>query len=303
MKAITERITIASPSHFEAAETPMPTRESPTLRRRRLAQQLRTLRDQADMKSAEVAARLEWAPSKLTRMERNEGKRYDVNDIALLCEIYGTDDRLRDHLMQLARDGRKRGWWDPYDKMLSEATTTFIGLEAEAASVLVFEPLTVPGLLQTEDYAHAVMRASAANLSEEQIQTRIDVRMRRQKALYEDPPLEVFAVLDEGVLRRQVGGPEVMRAQREHLRRVAELSNVTVQVIPFDAGAHPGMSSSFNILQFPEPGDLDAVFTDLVAGEMFIEESAEVKRYHAAFLNLVGAAASPANTLDILTDR
>ncbi|MEV0403956.1 helix-turn-helix transcriptional regulator [Actinoallomurus sp. NPDC050550] len=281
----------------------MPTRESPTLRRRRLAQQLRTLRDQADMKSAEVAARLEWAPSKLTRMERNEGKRYDVNDIALLCEIYGTDDRLRDHLMQLARDGRKRGWWDPYDKMLSEATTTFIGLEAEAASVLVFEPLTVPGLLQTEDYAHAVMRASAANLSEEQIQTRIDVRMRRQKALYEDPPLEVFAVLDEGVLRRQVGGPEVMRAQREHLRRVAELSNVTVQVIPFDAGAHPGMSSSFNILQFPEPGDLDAVFTDLVAGEMFIEESAEVKRYHAAFLNLVGAAASPANTLDILTDR
>ncbi|MCO6007969.1 helix-turn-helix domain-containing protein [Actinoallomurus purpureus] len=281
----------------------MPTRESPTLRRRRLAQQLRSLREQAGLKSAEVAARLEWAPSKLTRMERNEGKRPDPRDIRDLCEVYGVDEAQRGYLVQLARDGRKRGWWDPYDKMLPEATTAFIGLEAEASSVLVFEPLTVPGLLQTEDYARAVIGGGTTKLSDEQVQARVDVRMRRQQALYEDPVLEVIAVLDEAVLHREVGGPEVMRAQFEHLRQVAGLPSVTVQVVPFGAGSHAGMSGSFNILQFPEPGDLDAVFVDLVAGEMFIEESSEVKRYHAAFLNLVGAAASPANTLDILTKR
>lgn len=281
----------------------MPNRQSPTLRRRRLAQELRRLREEAQLKSAEVATRLEWNPSKLTRMERNEGKRPDPNDIRLLCGVYSVDDQMRERLVQLARDGRKRGWWDPYDKMLPEATTAFIGLEAEAASVLVFEPLTIPGLLQTPEYASAVVRGGASKLSEEQVQARIDLRMRRQQTLYEDPPLEVIAVLDESVLQRQVGGIEVMRAQFEHLRKVAKLSNVTVQVVPFDAGAHAGMSGSFNILQFPEPGDLDAVFVDLVAGEMFIEEPAEVKRYHAAFLNLVGAAASSAHTLDMLTNR
>lgn len=281
----------------------MPDRQSPTLRRRRLAQELRRLREEAGLKSAEVAARLEWNPSKLTRLERNEGKRPDPNDIRLLCGVYEVDDRLSDRLVQLARDGRKRGWWDPYDKELPEATTTFIGLEAEAAAVLIFEPLTVPGLLQTPEYAAAVIRASAAPLSDEQVQARIDVRMRRQQALHEDPALEVIAVIDEAVLHRKVGGPQVMRAQFEHLRQVAQLPNVTLHVLPFDAGAHAGMSGSFNILQFPDPGDLDAVFIDLVAGEMGIEEAAEVKRYQATFLNLVGAAASPANTLEMLTDR
>jgi hypothetical protein len=138
-------------------------------------------------------------------------------------------------------------------------------------------PQGVPGLLQTKEYASAVVRGGTTKLSDEQVQARIDVRMRRQQALYEDPALEVIAVLDEAVLHRQVGGPEVMRVQFQHLRQVAELPNVTVQVVPFNAGAHAGMSGSFNILQFPEPGDLDAVFTDLVAGEMFIEEPLEVK--------------------------
>ncbi|MCO5968822.1 helix-turn-helix domain-containing protein [Actinoallomurus soli] len=281
----------------------MPDRQSPTLRRRRLAQELRRLREEAGLKSAEVAARLEWTPSKLTRMERNEGKRPDPRDVRDLCEVYGVAGEQRKYLEQLARDGRRRGWWDPYDKMLTAATTTFIGLEAEAASVLVFEPLAVPGLLQTPEYADAVIRGGAMTLSDDQVQARIDIRTRRQQALYEDPALEVIAVLDEAVLHRIVGGRKVMCAQIEHLRQIAQLPNVTVQVIPYDAGAHASMSSSFNILRFPEPSDLDAVFVDLVAGEMFIEEPAEVKRYQSTFLNLVGAAASPANTLDILTNR
>jgi transcriptional regulator with XRE-family HTH domain len=282
----------------------MPERQSPTLRRRRLAQQLRGLRDGLNLTSAEVARRLEWNPSKLTRMERNEGRRYNVRDIKDLCDVYQvTDERERERLVQLARDGAKKGWWDPYDKMLSEATTTFFGLEAEAAKVLVFEPLAVPGLLQTEDYARAIVMGAAGQITEEQVEARIEVRLRRQQALYDSPALELVAVIDEAVLHRQVGSPKIMQAQVEHLKDLAHLPNVVLHAIPFGTGAHAGMSGSFNILQFPEPGDLDAVFADLVAGQMFIEEPTEVRLYHAAFLHLLGVAASPAHTLEILTAR
>lgn len=282
----------------------MADRQSPTLRRRRLAQELRRLRADKKLSSADVSKALEWSPGKLTRMERNEGRRYDPHDIRRLCqEIYDAGEETTKYLMQLARDGKQKGWWDPYDKMLSEATTTFFGLEAEAAKVMVFESLAVPGLLQTEDYAEAIIRGAPTTISDEEVQTRVEIRMRRQKALHEDPALEVVAVMDEAVLRREVGGPKTMAAQVEHLRKVARLPNVTLHIIPFAAGAHAAMSGSFNILRFPEPTDLDAVFVDLVAGQMFIEEPEEVRRYSDAFLHLLGTAASPAHTLEILTNR
>lgn len=309
MITITGCSTITTTSQITDAEIPMPDRQSPTLRRRRLAQELRRLRDEKGLTSTEVARRLEWNPSKLTRMERNEGKRYNVRDIRDLCEVYEvTDQRSRERLAQLARDGAKKGWWDPYDKMLSEATTTFFGLEAEAEKVLVFEPLAAPGLFQTEDYARSIVigalrDGAATQVSDDQIEARVEVRMRRQQALYESPALEVVAVIDEAALHRQVGSPEIMQAQIEHLKELTDLPNVALHVIPFASGAHAGMSGSFNILQFPEPGDLDAVFADLVAGQMFIEEPNEVRRYHAAFLHLVGTSASPAHTLEILTNR
>lgn len=308
MITITECSTIAAPSQTDdAAEILMPERQSPTLRRRRLAQELRRLRDESEKTSVEVAKALEWNPSKLTRMERNEGRRYSVRDIRDLCDIYGVTDQVyRERLEQLARDGAKKSWWDPYDKMLSEATTTFIGLEAEAAKVLVFESLAVPGLLQTQDYAEAIVRSTPTTISDEEIKARVDIRMRRQQALHDHPALEIVAVIDEAVLRREVGGPlrpEIMAAQLDHLAEVARLPNVTLHVIPFAAGAHAAMSGSFNILRFPEPGDLDAVFADLVAGQMFLEEQEEVRRYHDAFLHLVGTAASPAHTLEMLANR
>jgi transcriptional regulator with XRE-family HTH domain len=283
----------------------MPDRQSPTLRRRRLAQQLRGLRDAAGLTSAEVARRLEWNPSKLTRMERpGEAKRYNVRDVRDLCDTYQvTDEHTRERLVQLARDGAKKGWWDSYDKMLSGETVTFFGLEAEAAKVLIFEPLAVPGLLQTEEYARAIVAGAAGELADEQAQARVEVRMRRQKSLYESPAMDLVAIIDEAALHRQVGSPEITRAQIEYLKEQARLPNVVLHVIPFASGAHAGMSGSFNILQFPEPGDLDAVFADLVAGQMFIEDDKEVRLYHAAFLHLLGAAASPANTLEMLTDR
>lgn len=281
----------------------MPERQSPTLRRRRLAQELRRLREAAALRSADVAARLEWAPSKLTRMERNEGKRYDPHDIRLLCEVYGANDRLRDHLVQLARDGRKKGWWDPYHATLSEELSTYIGLEAEAASVLTFEPLIIPGLLQTPDYARAVIKGGPIKVTDERLDTEVEIRMRRKKALYEDPALRVVAVVDEAALHRRIGSDEIHDAQMAHLQELAALPDVTLHVIPFDTGAHAGVSGSFHILQFPEATDFDAVYVDLLAGQMFIEEPGEVAMYHEAFLSLVGQAASPGATLAMLAKR
>lgn len=280
----------------------MPDRQSPTLRRRRLAQELRRLREQAGLRSSDVAARLEWNPSKLTRMERNEGKRPDPNDIRLLCDVYGVDERLRDSLVQLARDGRKKGWWDPYHAWLSEELSNYIGLEAEASAVLSFEPLIVPGLLQTPDYARAIIGGSSAGAGGEQVDAKVAIRVRRQQALHDNPALRVVAVMDEAALHRRIGNAEIMRGQFEHLQQLAALPNVTLHVIPFDAGAHAGVSGSFNILQFPEPADRDAVYVDLLAGQMFIEEPEEVLTYHEAFLNLVGQAVSSGVTLTMLAE-
>lgn len=281
----------------------MPDRQSPTLRRRRLAGELRRLRAESGKTSTEVAKLLEWTPGKLTRMERNEGRRYDPHDVERLCQVYEADETTTGYLMQLARDGKRKGWWDPYDKMLSEATTTFFGLEVEAAKELIFEGLTVPGLLQIEGYAHAMIQAGPVKISDDQVQSRVEARMKRQQALHENPALEIVAVIDEAALHRVVGSEAVMRAQIEHLKEAARQPNITLHVIPFEAGAHAGMSGSFNILQFPEPTDLDAVFTDLVAGQMFIEEPSEVKRYHDAFIHLVGSAIGTGATLALLDRR
>ena len=281
----------------------MPDRQSPTLRRRRLSTELRRLREEAGLSSTEVARRLEWSAGKLTRLERNEGKRPDPRDVRDLCEIYKTDETLRDYLTQLARDGRMRGWWDPYHSMLSEELSTYIGLEAEAAMVLSFEPLMVPGLFQTEAYARAIIQGGPAEIADDEVDTRVDIRMRRQKALYEDPALRVVAVMDEAVLHRQVGSDEIMAAQMYHLRSLARLPRVTLHVIPFAAGAHASMTTSFHILQFPEPTDTDAVYVDLLAGEIFMEEPAEVDRFHLAFTHLVGSAASARDTLALIADR
>lgn len=281
----------------------MPDRQSPTLRRRRLAGELRKLREAAGRSSSEVTKALEWSSGKLTRMERGEWKRPNPRDIQDICNAYGvTDQRQVDYLIQLARDGRLKGWWDPYHSMLSEQLTTYIGLEAEAAAVLSFEPVMVPGLFQTPDYARAVIRGGPAEISDEEVDKRVEIRMRRQQTLHDAQPLRVVAVMDEAVLHREVGGPDIMAAQIRHLREVAKLPRVSLHIIPFKAGAHAGMTSSFHILQFPEPNDPDAVYVELVAGEMFIEEAREVEAYHVAFTDLVAAAMSHADTLAMLAE-
>lgn len=278
-------------------------RISPTLRRRRLAARLRQLREQAGMTVAEAARAVEWTPSKVTWIETNRGKRPNPRDVRDLCDAYRvTDERERAHLEQLARDGRLKGWWDPYDAMLSERYATYIGLEAEAAEVLNFEPLMIPGLLQTPEYARAMLTSPFSELSPEEAEARVEVRMKRQEALYQEPPLRLVAIIDEAALHREVGGPEVMRAQLEHLIEATKLPRVTVQVIRFGAGPHASMTGGFAVLRFPAPDDPDAVYVDTPAGQLFVEEPGEVDRFRQAFDHLLGAAASPVDTIAVIAE-
>lgn len=274
---------------------------SPTLRRRRLSAELLLLRERARLTANEAAKRLDWHPSKLTRIERNEWKRPSPRDVQDLLDLYEmTDDAQRDRLITLAREGRQRGWWHPYEGGLSQQYSTYIGLEAEASAVVNFEALMVPGLLQTADYARALIRGGQAEITEEEIERRVEIRMARQEVLNREDPLRFSAVLDEAALRRRVGSEESMRGQLRHLLEIAKLPKVTLQVIPFNAGPHPGALGPFAILEFPDVGDPNAVYVENLAGELFIEQLHEVDRFAVAFQRLTAVALGPEDTITMI---
>ncbi|GAA4618757.1 helix-turn-helix transcriptional regulator [Actinoallomurus liliacearum] len=277
-------------------------RISPTLRRRRLASRLRQLREQADMTVAEAAKAIEWTPSKITWIETNRGKRPNPRDVRDLCDAYEvTNERERAYLEQLARDGRLKGWWDPYGDVLPHPYENYVGLEAEAATVLNFELGMIPGLLQTEDYARAMIQAGPAELAADKVDKRVEVRIKRQAALRQDPGLRLVAVIDEAALHRQVGSTTVMRAQLQHLVDIAEeLSRVTIQVVPFIRGAHSSMTNGFVILQFPESEDPDVVYVENAAGGLWLEDVQEITGHHVAFQHLLGNADSAPDTIAMI---
>ncbi len=279
----------------------MAERVSPPLRRKRLAARLVKLREDAGLKIDQVADDLEWTASKIVWIEKNRGKKPSVTDVRLLCQTYGTDDATREYLEQLARDGRQRGWWDSYGDYLPGPLENFVGLEAEAHTMLAFELGVVPGLLQTEDYARAMIQVGPAELDAAEVEARVELRMKRQKVLRQDPPLRLVAIMDEAALRREVGGAEVMLAQLRHLLDVIEeLPRVTVQVIPFTHGAHPSMINGFAILQFPEPCDPDVVYIENSSGSLWLEKGREVSAHHVGFQHLLGAAASARDTIALI---
>jgi hypothetical protein len=272
---------------------------SPTLRRRRLAGILRQLRAESGKSAAEVARSLSWGDTKPLYLENGHAERPDPNDVALLCDkVYGVTGAQREDLIQLAKDGRLRGWWHSYSKMLSRIYTTFIGLEAEASKIKSFEVGVLPGLLQTEDYARALIVGGSPKISPAEVDSRVKVRMQRQDILTGSDPAHLWAVVDEAAIRRAVGGPDVMRAQLEHLLELMELPNVMLQVLPFNAGAHPGVAGPFTILQFADAADAPAAYVETIAGELFVEE--EVEQYAAAFGELTEKALKRKATIAVI---
>ena len=267
-------------------------RQTPTVRLRRLAAELRTLRTSSGLTRDAVVERTGINVATLYRIEHAR-VRPQTRTLRTLLDLYGADEQQQADLVALLRDARQRGWLHAYQSELPEQYTTYIGFEGEARSVWNYESLFIPGLLQTEDYARAVIRAGLPSASRDDIEPRVEVRMQRQDILGNDNPLELWGIVDEAALRRQVGGQAVMQAQLGHLLEAAELPNITFQVIPFSVGAHAGMPGSFVFMQFTEASIPDVIYLDSMAGDLFLEAEADVRRYRLAFEHLRAVAVSP----------
>jgi transcriptional regulator with XRE-family HTH domain len=275
-------------------------RQTPTVRLRRLAAELRSLRASSGLTRETIVERTGINAATLYRIEHGR-VRPQTRTLRTLLDLYGVDQEHQAELVGLLRDARQRGWLHAYQSELPEHYTTYIGFEGEAHSVWNYESLFVPGLLQTEGYARAVIRGGLPHASRDEVERRVEVRMERQAVLRNDNPLNLWSIVDEAALRRQVGGPEVMQAQFRHLMDASELPHVTFQVIPFGAGAHPGMPGSFILLQFGDAAIPDVIYVDTMAGELFLEEVADVRRYKLVFEHLRAVAASPEASLSLVT--
>lgn len=274
----------------------MTERRSPTVRRRRLGLELRRLREHAGLTIDYVADRLECSASKISRIETGHSGA-TPRDVRDMLEVYGVVGAECEELVQIARDARQKGWWHPYSPVLTGA---YVGLETEAKSIRAYEQQVVPGLLQTEEYARAMIRAARPDIAAEEVERRVHVRMRRQSLLDQDDPVDLWVVLDESVLSRPVGGDAVMRRQMDRLVEAAELANVTLQVLPFEAGAHAGMDGTFAILNFPEKVDTDVVFAENATGGLFLEKSEELRKYHFIFDHIRAAALRPEESVSLI---
>ena len=271
----------------------MPATPSPTARARRLRYELRRLREEAGLTHSEVAQRLEWSPSKLSRVETGQS-RVNTGDVSDLLGVYGvSDESSREALIQLAREARRRGWWTRYTDVLGSGA--YIGLEAEASAIHTFESQFVPGLLQTEDYARAVITGGQVRPDPEAVERRVAARMTRQELFTRPEPPELWAVLDESVILRPVGGPAVMRDQLRHLIEASTRPNatVTLQILPLSTGAHPGMSGPFVILRFQNPKDPPMIHLETATDGLYLEEPPDVERYTLRFNHLVARALGP----------
>ncbi|OLZ71626.1 transcriptional regulator [Streptomyces sp. IMTB 2501] len=257
---------------------------NPTVRRRRLGQELRRLRELKGMTAEEVAERLLVSQSKISRLE-NGRRSISQRDVRDLCGVYEVEDqRIVDSLMEMARDSRQQGWWHTFGDI---PYSVYIGLETDAESLRVYEPQLVTGLLQTHAYAEALVQGALPETSTNEIEKRVQVRMRRQERITaEGNPLRLWVVLDEAALRRVVGSKLVMREQLDHLIEMSQLPHVTVQVLPFEVGAHPGLNGQYAILEFTDAADSSVVYLEGVTSDLYLEKAQDVQKYAVMYEHL-----------------
>ncbi|POX56948.1 transcriptional regulator [Streptomyces sp. Ru71] len=272
---------------------------NPTVRRRRLGQELRRLRELKGMTAEEVAERLLVSQSKISRLE-NGRRSISQRDVRDLCSVYEVEDqRVVDSLMQMAKDSRQQGWWHTFGDI---PYSVYIGLETDAASLRVYDPQVVPGLLQTRQYAESLIAGALPETAQSDIEKRVQVRMRRQERITApDNPLRLWAVLDEAALRRVVGNESVMRDQLEYLVEQSQLPHVTVQVIPFDMGAHPGLNGQYAILEFPDAADSSVVYIEGVTSDLYLEKPNDVHKYAMMYEHLRAQALNVDQSLQYIS--
>lgn len=275
-------------------------RPSPTVRSRRLRAELRRLRAELSLTIEDVQERSggDIRIPTLSRWETGD-RSIRPNDLRALLDIYGlTEGEEREALLALCRQAKERGWWQSYGSAVPGWFQVYVGLESEASTIQEYSAELVPGLLQTADYYRAFLSTSPADAD---IDGKIGVRTARQDRLTagDDAP-DYWAVLNEAAIRRSVGANGTMRRQVERLVELADLSSVTIQVLPFSAGVHPAMDGGFSILGFPEPSDPSVVYLENSAGSVYLEEAGEVERYSRMFSHIIAKALSPEDSRRLL---
>jgi len=275
-------------------------RPSPTARRRRLAAALRQMREARQLSCADAGKAAGWSESKISRIETGRvGVRQP--DLERLLDLYEVSGEARTAMLALGRQATHRGWWHSYADALPVWFEDYVGLEDGAKSLFTYQNQLVHGLMQTEEYAATVIRAARPAASADEVERQLAARATRQALLTAANPLQVWAVLDEAVLRRQVGGSAVMRAQLTRILEVAALPNVTLQVLPFDTGAHASMGTSFELLQFPEAGDTSIVYIEDHTSSQYLETTADIERYTLVFDHLRASALSPQRSAEFIS--
>ncbi len=274
----------------------MPELHSPTIRRRELGALLRALRLEQGLTVEQVAGRLLCSPSKVSRMETGQ-RGATARDIRDLCDLYGVtspDERAR--MTKLAAEGKQQGWWQSYEL---DYFATFVGLEEAATAMKMYQSTTIPGLLQTPDYVRAMSGVLVPEVSAERTEELVEVKRRRQRRLSGESPLPLSVVLDEAVLHRAVGGPAAMAVQLDRLIESTRIYKVTIQVIPYSAGAHPAMDSTFTIMEFADPVP-SVVYVEGLVGWIYIERPQDVARYEHVFDRLCDSALSPQDSIELI---
>lgn len=280
--------------------TAMPARRpAPTLRLRRLSAELRRLRDASGLTREEVSTRTRINEATLYRLETAKA-RPQVRTLVALLDLYGvTDEAERAELIGLAKKSDEQSWLQSFPAELPTPYANYISFEGEARSLLNYECLFIPGLLQTEDYARAALQRGMPIATKDEIAREVEARMNRQAVLTRDEPLRLWTIVDEAALHRPVGGVKVMQAQLAHLAEATELPHVTVQALPYAVGGHPGMGGSFVIMQFDQ-GAASVVYIETQGGSLFLESDTDVSRFGAIFEHLRALALPPHASVELI---
>jgi len=271
---------------------------SPTLRRWRLGAELRRLRETAGVNPVEAAAALDVTDSTIYRIERGSTG-VKPRDVTALLQLYGvTDSETIRSLSQLAKEGKQRGWWARYRGSITAQYANLVGIEAVADELWTYNAMVIPGLLQTEGYARALFQGAVEPASPEQVEQRVELRIKRQERLYGEEPLRLSSVIDESVIRRRYGGPHVMRRQLQRLIETAQTHNVTLSVVPFDSGAHPGAVTGFilpRVSDFPQK----IAYVENLSGDIW-HEGEDAELYYAMHEHLRTASLSADDSVRLI---
>ncbi|WP_330175644.1 helix-turn-helix domain-containing protein [Streptomyces sp. NBC_01498] len=263
---------------------------SPTARRRRLAIELRKLRDESGMTCNQVGKELDWSGSKVNRMETGQG-RVQPSDVDALCRFYSTSDELRELLKGLAKESKTKGWWHAHGDAVPSWFSVYVGLEQAASNLRTYQGEFIPGLLQTAEYATELSKVTP-DQDHDEIPRQVDVRMRRQELLTSGTAPDFWAVIHQSALMHVIGSGQVMGEQLERMLDIGRQRNVTLQVLPYDAGAYP-TTGPFTVLGFPEQEDPDVVYREGLTDSIYLELPAHVRIYTKAFDHLRALALSP----------